>query len=113
MAAKLRSDHGCTEHEAVGARRFTKHFRTTVQINGIWEVVFGVITVCAGEDAIGAEVNQPRPTLASDPRDQVGEGGVHGDRFFGMLSEGWIMLDDPNAVDKSIRVGFRQSALGT
>ena len=94
----------------MGVGDFALMLRLAVKICGIRRVALCVISLRAGEDAVGAEVNQPRTGFAAALGQAVWKLGVdaQGER----LVTGFVaLLDEADAVDDGLGLRLAKGAL--
>ena len=84
--------------------------RLAVKICGIRRVALCIISLRAGEDAVGAEMNQPRTGFTAVLGQVVWKLGV--DAQGECLVTGFVaLLDEADAVDDSLRLRLVKGAL--
>ena len=101
VGGELVADHRGAEGGGVGVSDFALMLRLAVKICGIRRVALCVISLRAGEDAVGAEVNQPRTGFAAALGQEVWKLGVdaQGER----LITGFVaLLDKADTIDDGL-----------
>ena len=104
------ADYRGAEGDRVGVGDFALMLRLAVKICGIRRVALCIISLCASEDAVGAEMNQPRTGFTTVLSQVVWKLGVdaQGER----LVTGFIaLLDEADAVDDDLGLRLVKGAL--
>jgi hypothetical protein len=86
----------------MGGADLAEELGAAVEVLRVGHVPLGVAALAAGEDAVGAEVDEPRPHLRAPRRQAVGEERVHLERGDGVARLG-ALLDDADGVHHRLR----------
>ena len=97
------NDRGA-QRQGVCFAHFAESFAQAVQVACIGRIIFAIHALCAGEDAIGTDMNQARTAGGALARQSVGQervGGEDGERIMGFGN----LFDDAHTIDDNRRTG--------